>query len=236
MTDLIRVAKAIQERAEAAEDKAEQHYIALGKKLADIKTKFKEDKQDGKHKDTTWAAFVKKHFGYSQPRADNLIRIGAGELTVEKLREDRRESVKKSREKKTNGEVKMNGQQPLGSSLSTPFTNRAGVTKSACDFNPEDPNDVADAGDPPEMTRRQIFINMTDATMHNASVVQERFFGERPDDKASASEATAELVKETKAAIAAWTAILKKLQQLKSTNGKGLKTDGKETSDHSAVH
>jgi hypothetical protein len=92
LTELINVAKALKEKAEQAADKAEQFYIELGHKLAELK----ERKPAG----TTWPEFVRKHFDYSKARADELIRIATGVTTVAASREEKKKSVDKSRKKK----------------------------------------------------------------------------------------------------------------------------------------
>jgi hypothetical protein len=89
MSELIRTAKVLQEKAEHAAEKAEQFYKSFGLTLAELKRR----KPDG----ITWPAFVKKHFSIGRSRADDLIRIGSGSTTVERVREEGRRRAKKVR-------------------------------------------------------------------------------------------------------------------------------------------
>jgi len=89
--ELISTAKALKTKAEQANEKSEQFYVSLGLTLAELKER--------KPKGYTWAVLVKKHFGYSQHRADELIRIGTGTTTMEETRGRKKASMKKSREK-----------------------------------------------------------------------------------------------------------------------------------------
>jgi hypothetical protein len=90
IAEVIRATKVLQAKAEQATDKAEQYYITVGRNLEELKER--------KPKGTLWPAFVKKHFGYSQPRADELIRIADGRTTLDESRAGKRERVRKARE------------------------------------------------------------------------------------------------------------------------------------------
>ena len=105
--ELIHTAKALQAKAEQAEGKAEQFYVSLGLTL----TELKERKPPG----TTWPAFVKKYFGYSRERADELIRIGNGATTVKETRDRKQTSMKKSR---ANPVPRGTGKLPIATSTS----------------------------------------------------------------------------------------------------------------------
>ena len=91
LRELIKTAKALYSKMEQSAEKTEQLAVTLGLTLAEAKAR--------KPDNITWPDFVKKHFDFGQSRADELIRIGHGKTTVEKVREGRRESVKKVRAK-----------------------------------------------------------------------------------------------------------------------------------------
>jgi hypothetical protein len=93
MPDLIREVNDLHERIMQTKAKTGDLEITLGLMLAEAK--------DRKPKGTTWPVFAKKHFKFSQQRADELIRIATGKTTVEKVRETKRESMKKTRKKST---------------------------------------------------------------------------------------------------------------------------------------
>jgi hypothetical protein len=88
-------------KAEAASDKAEQYFIKLGHALAELKQR--------KPKGTTWPAFVRKHFDYSQTRADELIRIAKGKTTVIEVREKDATKKRRNRKKSAGRPVGSNG-------------------------------------------------------------------------------------------------------------------------------
>ena len=87
--ELISTAKALQQKAEHAAEKAEQFYKSLGLTLKELKER--------KPKGITWPAFVAKHFTIGKTRADELIRIASGTTTVEATKEAARQRQAKSR-------------------------------------------------------------------------------------------------------------------------------------------
>lgn len=92
--ELIKTAKVLQEKADQAANKSSQFLVSLGLTLGELKEK-------PRPKGVTWPMFVKKHFGYGQQRADELIQIGSGgAAALEKSRERNRDAVRKSRKKK----------------------------------------------------------------------------------------------------------------------------------------
>jgi hypothetical protein len=149
---------------------------------------------------------VKKHFGYSQQRADELIRVAGGATTVTKLREGKKASMKKARAKSTPRGV---GSKPKGNVV--PFEKRA-PAEWECNYDDGDPDHVQ--ADTQEMKRRQIFLNMVIAsTKRPTEVLDEGFFG-----KATPEEATDELFVEIEKVIAAWNVIADKLRTLKGAS------------------
>ena len=196
IAELIKAAKSLQA-------KADDNYIALGKVLAELKER--------KPKGITWPDFVKKHFGYGRERADELIRIGAGATTIEKSRERVRTAVKNSRKKNP---VLRNTGSGDDNVIRPEFRK---PEEGDCDYDDGDPDHVA--ADTPEMTRRQIFLNMARewGIKRPTEVLDDAFFG-----KASPGEATDDLFVEVEQVIAAWNAIADKLRKLQgaATNGK----------------
>jgi hypothetical protein len=89
---LAQQAKAAWDRADEKKADADDWYIRTGKLLVELKLQVKE--QGGK-----WLPALKK-VGRSQQRASELMRLVDGDETVEKQRERKRTSVKKSRAKK----------------------------------------------------------------------------------------------------------------------------------------
>lgn len=92
LPELIHDANDLHERITHTKTKIDDLEVELGLTLEEAKTR--------KPKRTTWPAFVKKHFDFGKSRADELIRIAKGKTTVEKVREGKRESTKKSRAKR----------------------------------------------------------------------------------------------------------------------------------------
>jgi hypothetical protein len=76
------------------------------------------------------------------------------------------------------------------------FQRTDGTIKPACDFNGEDPGDVAEPGDTPEMIRRTIFLYRASEALRHAR--------ENGFDKASASEIDEEIISAALAVAQAW--------------------------------
>jgi|SRR5580765_7317703 hypothetical protein len=92
-------AEALGGKREAELATAKQRTVEAGGVLIGIRNDHREAKKAGTIKQT-WAAFVKNECGLSRERADGLIRIAGGTTTVEKERERRKQSVRKSRAKR----------------------------------------------------------------------------------------------------------------------------------------
>lgn len=86
--------KARVEAGDRALDKAEQHYIAAGIQLAEAKRRLE---QTGEMR---WSAFLFSHARIKRRRADDLIAIGEGRITLAEHRERNRERVAAHRERK----------------------------------------------------------------------------------------------------------------------------------------
>jgi hypothetical protein len=91
LPELIKTAKALNSKLAHSEGKSADLKITLGLTLAEAKA--------CKPEDITWPDFVKKHFDFGRSRADELIQIADGRTTVEKTRETKAVSVRKSRAK-----------------------------------------------------------------------------------------------------------------------------------------
>lgn len=204
--------------------RAESYYYTAGVRLKELKSR--------KPAHTTWPEYVKKHFGMSQSRADELIRIADGKITEDQVKTRKAESMRKSRAK-TNGSGKKSA--PRGADReglrADEFRNRKGEVKSTCDYNPEDPDDVAEPGDTPEMTRRQIFLNMVGASIRDTEVIDTNFF-----EEARQSESTDELVKAAQKALTAWSRVITNLKKLRSNKGVASEESEKEAAHRSVVH
>jgi hypothetical protein len=90
-TSLIEAINVNLTKAKDCADQAEKYYALAGAQLKQAK--------DEKPKGITWPAFVRKHFNLSQQRADELIRIATGKITVEEVRAKDAEKHKKQRRK-----------------------------------------------------------------------------------------------------------------------------------------
>lgn len=227
LTATIKSAKALKTKAEQAEQqskvmdeksaqfkqKADEHYIALGKKLAELKAL--------KPKGTTWPAFVDKHFGMSRERADELIRIGTGVISLDDNRAIIAERTAKSKAKKKSGDTK-GGITESDNVIRPAFKKKKKpkLEKGDCDYNPGDPDHVAEKGDTPEQVRRNVFLGVVDYYITEPTkALDEAFFSD-----ASPEEATDDLFVAVAKAIAAWNAIADKLKLLQgATNGKKVK-------------
>lgn len=95
------------------------------------------------------------------------------------------------------------------SSLISEFTRTDGQVKAACDYNPEDPGDVAESdNDTPEMIRHRIFMyRATEAARHA------REFGL---EKASSEEFTDDVIEAALNAAEAWSGLTSALQERRS--------------------
>ncbi len=93
LTELVRDTNELYAEVEKARGHAERACNLLGQMLAEAKRR--------KPKGITWPAFVKENYDFSRSRADELIQIAEERTTVEKAREGKNASVKKSRAKST---------------------------------------------------------------------------------------------------------------------------------------
>jgi hypothetical protein len=213
---LITTVKAHLAKAAQAADKSEQHFISAGLTLKELKGRQKELKKKKDAVWLTWPDFVRTTFDLGPSRADELIRIGVGSTTVDETREAKAESMKKTRENSTPRGVDnpqlTAGSQPVIAALpavQTPklseFQRVDGQIKSACDFNSEDPADVAEPGDSPEKIRRQIFLNRAAEALRHAR--------ENGFDNVLACEITDEIIAASLKAAEAWADLTSDLQR-----------------------
>ena len=80
-----------------------------------------------------------------------------------------------------------------------------GTIKSACDFNAEDPGDVAEEGDSDEDIRHRIFMHRASEALRHAE--QNGF------EKAATKEITKEIIQIALAAAEAWSSLTSELQR-----------------------
>jgi hypothetical protein len=78
VSSLVAVIKAHLAKGAQSADKADQHFIAAGLLIKELKTR----KPNG----APWPEYVRKTFGLGRERADELIRIADGRTSVEKVR------------------------------------------------------------------------------------------------------------------------------------------------------
>lgn len=82
-------------KGDASIEKAEQHYKAAGIHLVEAKARIKETPG------LTWPAFLNAHCSIRRSRADELIMIADGRTTLTDLRMKKAESVRATRERKS---------------------------------------------------------------------------------------------------------------------------------------
>jgi hypothetical protein len=80
LQSLIQHAVAHVEKGDKATAKAEEHYKAAGIYIAQCKERYKQENN------LTWVEFCKQYYGFTARRADELIMIGDGRTTLEKVR------------------------------------------------------------------------------------------------------------------------------------------------------
>lgn len=194
ISKLVRNIKSHLAKAANAVEKAEQHQIAAGLYLKQLKTK----KPPGE----PWYEYVERVFNLSQERADQLIRIADGKTTYAKERESQKKrDAKRGRAPKSS--VDHTGLDD-GLALNQ-FRRTDGAVKAACDYNPEDPEDVEEPGDSMEAIRRRIF-------MHHASEAL-RHARENGLDKATRKEITSEIISASQQAAEAWADLTEEFQR-----------------------
>lgn len=135
---LVNAIKALINKGDHATDKAEQYYKAAGTHLKTLK----EHKPD----DVTWEKFVKIKCGLAQTRADELIRITDGKTTLERVRANKAESMRRLRAKQ---------QAPRGAGNNV-------VAETACDVDWKKISSF-DLGDPTQAYRAQAERYRTEA-------------------------------------------------------------------------
>lgn len=80
-------------KGDKAADKAEEHYISAGLRLAEAKERIAHIKGQ------TWAVFLRKHCQINRRRADELISIAEGRTSLAELRAAKLKSVRATRER-----------------------------------------------------------------------------------------------------------------------------------------
>jgi len=99
--------------------------------------------------------------------------------------------------------------QPASQPRIDQFVNAKGEVKSACDFNPEDPDDVAEPGDSDEAIHHRIFLHhASEALRHARAVASLR-------QKASPQEITDDIIKAAWQAAKAWSELMEVLDPVR---------------------
>jgi hypothetical protein len=89
------------------------------------------------------------------------------------------------------------------------FKNSKGEIKSACDLNPEDPDDVAEPGDSDEVIRHRIFLHhASEALRHARAIASLR-------QKAAPQEITDDIIKAASQAAKAWSELMQALDPVR---------------------
>jgi hypothetical protein len=148
--------------AGAAQEMADEHWLASGR----ILKRLKQMKPEG----VTWEAYVRREADLSQQRADELIRIAEGRTTVDKVREGKRQSVKKSRASKSTLRSVGKKTKARGSQKRAP---------SACEIDWEHYKDDEEEAD--SVTN----LRAADWQLHEGARLAEEFALLRPGTKAS---------------------------------------------------
>lgn len=117
--------KARIEAGDKALDKAEQHYIAAGIQLAEAKRRLD---QTG---EMAWSAFLFSHARIKRRRADDLIAIGEGRITLAEHREKNRERVSAHRERKRAEGAALRNAEPMRITAISPPPSGASPLMSA---------------------------------------------------------------------------------------------------------
>jgi hypothetical protein len=89
-TDLFNTVKVLIEKGDKAKAKSEQFYIAAGQHLKTLKTEHTGNTAE-------WEALLKEKCGIGKSRAYELMKIADGRATVEEVRAEKAESVRKVR-------------------------------------------------------------------------------------------------------------------------------------------
>jgi hypothetical protein len=124
------------EKGDRAKGSSEQYYAQAGTRLVELKAR--------KPKGEAWPAYVRKHCGLSQERADELIRIAEGRTTVDAVRARVNASAARSKaakaSRKSSDAITGSPRKPGRPRAFPPF-----VPGEGCDFDPtseeEKPNE-----------------------------------------------------------------------------------------------
>ncbi|UPT87966.1 ParB N-terminal domain-containing protein [Bradyrhizobium barranii subsp. apii] len=92
------------------------------------------------------------------------------------------------------------------------FKNSKGKIKSSCDFNPEDPDDVAEPGDSDEVIRHRIFMHhASEALRHARAIASLR-------QKAAPQEITDDIIEAASQAAKAWSKLMQALDPVRDAD------------------
>jgi hypothetical protein len=147
------------------------------------------------------AAFVHDHPPTEQTRL--IAKAGSAAAAIKIHRDIKIYREKKAKADRAAAAKEQEGRQPK---LITQFTRTDGQVKAACDYNPEDPGDVAESDtDTPEMIRHRIFMYRATEAL--------RLAHEFGFEKASAHEITSDVIDAVLKTAEAWSDLTSRLQQ-----------------------
>jgi hypothetical protein len=196
---LVATIRAHLSKAGHSAEKAGQHFVSAGLRLAELKARYRAEVKSSRS--YTWPEFVEEKFGLRRSRADELIRIGVSG-TDDEVRASQKMRDAKRRVPKIAVE---NGGSPA-----LPPPN--GAIKAPCAL---ECLDITDATDSDETIRHRAF-------MHRAAEAQ-RLAKENGLDEIAASEEVAdEIIVAAFLAAKAWGDLMTELTKLQLQQRKGL--------------
>ena len=169
-------------QGDSASSDADKHYHKAGELLIQLK-----EENPGQY-----LKRLKNDVGISQQRASELMHLAGGKVTLKDLRESKRQSMTKAREK-------------------AKVPQRCGTPKRehwspGCDYDPEDPNDVAEPGDTPEMVRQALY------STHISEALRHARGNGLTDAPALPSEITKANITAARSVVKAWNEVVRKLE------------------------
>jgi hypothetical protein len=193
-------------------EKKNQLQIRQGKFLGKLKER--------KPNDKPWYEYVSTHCNISKSRADELIRIAEGHTTVEQVREAKKQTVRKSRAKRTLQQprsVRSSPVKPNGNGKTNgKFQDAAKV--NTCDFDPTDKRPVKD--EPYSVTRLRSYQHaVREAT---ALAKSNLFMAKNKADWATLNpdEITDAVIAGAQQVADAWLDVVETLQRRRLANGR----------------
>lgn len=180
---LIQEIKGCLDRAQKSEVNAKVWQARAGERLDQLKEKVGHG---------SWEKHLRKDLGISQQRASELMAIGKDINALERQRERVKQAMRKNRAKnKRSKSPSRDGDLPDKLAAREVFLRKLG-----CNYNPENPEHVAEPNDTPEEVRRRVFLYHAEDSVRHAK--------ENGFDKAKNSEIDDEIISAAQAAAEAW--------------------------------